>query len=168
LKEHTGKTITNSNLGFNNTLRTYLANMACGIALAMHWDDDERNVRTAINPWRRDMPTDVMMNVIPLLEVCRDIVKDSMDAKKHMFEEQSTVGYEDEDQDDDAESSSSTSGFLDANYCAKSFSLSIPSDECISDVCDMIGDNEVYENNDKDDNSPQVESTVHITPFFYT
>jgi hypothetical protein len=138
-----------------------------------YWDDDERNVRTIHNPWRRDATAtnakEDLEPLEPLLLVCRAILEDVMNPRKMIFDE---VDVDENDYSDDSSSSSSSSSpsaFLDGNYCAKSSSLSSPSYEGTSDDFDMPGqgNNDICEA-DKDDNNQAVDCAVHVTPFFYT
>jgi hypothetical protein len=134
-----------------------------------YWDDDDRNVRIAHNPWRRDSvyvkPQEGAEESLPLLQVCKAIVKDAMDARKMLFDEANP----DDDSVSVESSSWSSSGFLERNYCAKSSSLSIPSFECISDDYDNpLEMNDGCEGEKEGDPNPTVDCTVHVTPFFYT
>jgi hypothetical protein len=157
--------------------------MACVSSITQNamnnfWDDDERNVRTSNNPWRRDAirgVKDWQEPLEPLLHVCKAILKEVMDPRKTVFAHHENDGNSDEDDCDDdyddenrsSSSSSSPSGIMDRNYCAKSSSLSNPSYECVSDDYDIPLENNEGEG-DKDDSNAPVDCTVHVTPFFYT
>ena len=114
------------------------------------WDDDERAVNTMYNPWKRTCSNAAPELEEPLIDIRRCIV---VDPYEYMFVES------------ESESDDESSIILDCNYCAKSSSCSNPSDD-ISNASDASDPSDIdVENVPKDD---VIDSTVHITPFFYT
>jgi len=116
------------------------------------WDDDERAVITRYNPWKRTCCSAAPIIDDPLINIKRCIV---VDPYEYMFV--------------DSESDDDESIILDCNYCAKSSSCSDPSSDIsnASDTSDASDPTDIadVENVSKDD---VIDSTVHITPFFYT
>jgi hypothetical protein len=124
---------------------------------ACAWDDDERSINTGFNPWKR-MHSSVVQGVSePLIDIKRCIV---VNPYEYMF-----VDSETDDED--------PSVILDCNYCAKSSTWSNPSDDADSDASDASDASDsrdacVTTLEDGQAKEEVTDSTVHITPFFYT
>lgn len=122
------------------------------------WDDDERAINTGYNPWKRMHGSSVVHGSSePLIDIRRCI---AVNPYEYMFVDSGTDEEEEEE----------PSIILDCNYCAKSSTWSSPSDDAHSDASDASDSREVctttLENGQE--REEVTDSTVHITPFFYT
>lgn len=126
------------------------------VSATCEWDDDERAINTGYNPWKRMHSSVVPGLSEPLIDIRRCIAVNPYD---YVFVESET--------EDDSEEPSI---IMDCNYCAKSSTWSNPSDDAASDASDSSDSRDVgttsLENGQE--REEVVDSTVHITPFFYT